>query len=193
VAVAKICGLETEYGIHHTGAEGNPVASSSLLVNAYVSDLARVDWDFEDESPGNDARGFAREGSLPPEVETHLVNAVLTNGARYYVDHAHPELSTPECADPLELVRYDKAGEEILRRSMTAVGRFLPEGQAIVVYKNNSDGKGNSYGTHENYLMDRAVPFARIAQLITPHFVTRQLYTGAGKVGSEASSSGRDI
>jgi Pup amidohydrolase len=193
VAVTKICGVETEYGIQHAGADGNPVASSSLLVNAYISDLARVDWDFEDESPGNDARGFAREGALPPEVETHLVNAVLTNGARYYVDHAHPEMSTPECADALELVRYDKAGEEVLRRSMAAVRRILPEGQAIVVYKNNSDGKGNSYGTHENYLMDRAVPFARIAQQITPHFVTRQLYTGAGKVGSEATTAGRDV
>ncbi len=194
VAVAKVCGIETEYGIHHVGGDGNPVASSSLLVNAYVSDLARAGWDFEDESPGNDARGFAREGALPPEVETHLVNAVLTNGARYYVDHAHPEFSTPECADPLEVVLYDKAGEEVLRRSMAAVRRTLPEGQSIVVYKNNSDGKGNSYGTHENYLMDRAVPFARIAHLITPHFVTRQIFTGAGKVGSETpGTAGRDV
>ena len=194
MAVAKVCGIETEYGIHHVGGDGNPVASSSLLVNAYVSDLARAGWDFEDESPGNDARGFAREGALPPEVETHLVNAVLTNGARYYVDHAHPEFSTPECADALEVVRYDKAGEEVLRRSMQAVRRVLPEGQSIVVYKNNSDGKGNSYGTHENYLMDRAIPFARIAHLVTPHFVTRQLFAGAGKVGTETlGSSGRDI
>ena len=188
MAVAKVCGIETEYGIHHAGGDGNPVASSSLLVNAYVSDLARVGWDFEDEMPGNDARGFAREGSMPPEVETHLVNAVLTNGARYYVDHAHPEFSTPECADPLEAVLYDKAGEEVLRRSMAAARRVLPEGQSIVVYKNNSDGKGNSYGTHENYLMDRAVPFARIAHLVTPHFVTRQIYCGAGKVGSETGA-----
>ncbi|HLX89666.1 MAG TPA: depupylase/deamidase Dop [Acidimicrobiales bacterium] len=194
MAVVKICGIETEYGIHHVAGDGNPVASSSMLVNAYVADLARVGWDFEDETPGNDARGFAREGALPPEVETHLVNAVLTNGARYYVDHAHPEFSTPECADALEVVRYDKAGEEVLRRSMTAVGRVLPPGQSIVVYKNNSDGKGNSYGTHENYLMDRAVPFARIAHLITPHFVTRQVFTGAGKVGTEtAGASGRDV
>jgi len=194
VAVAKVCGIETEYGIHHKGGDGNPVASSSLLVNAYVSDLSRVGWDFEDETPGNDARGFAREGAMPPEVETHLVNAVLTNGARYYVDHAHPEFSTPECADPLEVVRYDKAGEEVLRRSMAAVQRILPPGQSIVVYKNNSDGKGNSYGTHENYLMDRAVPFARIAHLITPHFVTRQVFTGAGKVGAETpGNTGRDI
>ena len=163
-------------------------------MNAYVTDLARAGWDFEDETPGNDARGFAREGSMPPEVETHLVNAVLTNGARYYVDHAHPEFSTPECIDPLEAVLYDKAGEEVLRRSMEAVGRSLPPGQSIVVYKNNSDSKGNSYGTHENYLMDRAVPFARIAHLITPHFVTRQIFTGAGKVGSETpGSAGRDV
>ncbi len=68
MAVAKVCGIETEYGIHHVGGDGNPVASSSLLVNAYVSDLARAGWDFEDETPGNDARGFAREGALPPEV-----------------------------------------------------------------------------------------------------------------------------
>ena len=82
------------------------------------------------------------------------------------------------------MVLYDKAGEEILRRSMAAVQfRILPPSEGIVVYKNNSDGKGNSYGTHENYLMDRAVPFAQIAQGITPHFVTRQVYTGAGKVG----------
>jgi hypothetical protein len=193
VAVAKVCGIETEYGIHHSGGDGNPVASSSLLVNAYVSDLARVGWDFEDESPGNDARGFAREGAMPPEIETHLVNAVLTNGARYYVDHAHPEFSTPECADPLEVVLYDKAGEEVLRRSMAATRRTLPDGQAIVVYKNNSDGKGNSYGTHENYLMDRALPFSRLAHMITPHFVTRQLFAGAGKVGSESPSVGRDV
>ena len=104
MAVAKVCGIETEYGINHVGGDGNPVSSSSLLVNAYVTDLARVGWDFEDETPGNDARGFAREGAMPPEVETHLVNAVLTNGARYYVDHAHPEYSTPECSTVLELL-----------------------------------------------------------------------------------------
>jgi Pup amidohydrolase len=190
MAVPKVCGIETEYGVQHVGGDQNPVASSSMLVNAYVSDLAQAGWDFEDEAPGNDARGFAREGSMPPEVETHLVNAVLTSGARYYVDHAHPELSTPECADALEAVLYDKAGEVVLMRSMAAAKRMLPEGESIVVYKNNSDRKGNSYGTHENYLMDRAVPFSRIAHLITPHFVTRQIYTGAGKVGTETPTIG---
>lgn len=193
MAVSKVCGIETEYGIHHVGGDGNPVTSSSLLVSAYISDIARAGWDFEDESPGNDARGFARDGSLAPEVETHLVNAVLTNGARYYVDHAHPEYSTPECATAKELVTFDKAGEEVLRRSMVAVARVLPPTQSIVVYKNNSDGKGNSYGTHENYLMDRAVPFTRIAQQVMAHFVTRQIFCGAGKVGSETAKAPPDV
>src|SRR5947207_3093752 len=114
-----------------------------MLINAYVPVPQRkVDCDVENDSPGSAGRGFAGEGSMPPEVETHLVNAVLTNGARYYVDHAHPEYSTPECADPLEVVRYDKAGERILARSMEAALRSLPTGQSIVVHKNNSDGKG---------------------------------------------------
>ncbi|MBV9936197.1 MAG: proteasome accessory factor PafA2 [Actinobacteria bacterium] len=194
MAIPKVCGIETEYGILLRGTgESNPIAASSVLINSYVAELLRgsdkVGWDFEDESPGNDARGFAREGSMPPEVETHLVNAVLTNGARYYVDHAHPEFSTPECLTALEAVLYDKAGERILVKSMEAAARSLPGGQNIVVYKNNSDGKGNSYGTHENYLMDRAVPFGRIVQHVLPFFVTRQLYTGSGKVGTEDTSS----
>ena len=190
MAIAKVCGIETEYGIH--GGDGNPITASSLLINAYVADVERrIGWDFEDESPGNDARGFAREGSMPPSVETHLANTVLTNGARYYVDHAHPEYSTPECANPLELVVHDKAGEVILRRSMAAARRIFPDAVPVVVYKNNSDGKGNSYGCHENYLVDRALPFAKIVTGVVPHFVTRQIFTGAGKVGSETASFDR--
>ena len=191
MAIVKVLGMETEYGIVIRGAaDPNPIAASSTLINAYVADLNRkVQWDFEDETPGRDARGFAREGSMPPEVETHLVNAVLTNGARYYVDHAHPEYSTPECANALDAIRYDKAGEVILARSVVAAARTLPPGQSVVVLKNNSDGKGNSYGAHENYLMDRSVPFSRIVAHVMPHFVSRQIYTGAGKVGSEASGA----
>ena len=201
MALAKVLGIETEYGILHAGvSDPNPIMASSVLINAYINELARprraasgeghVGWDFEGESPGRDARGIVREGSMPPEVETHLVNAVLTNGARYYVDHAHPEYSSPECSDPLEIVRWDKAGERILQRSMAAAAHVLPPGQSIVVLKNNSDRKGNSYGCHENYLMDRMVPFPRIVRHVMPHIVTRQIYTGAGKVGSEAASTG---
>lgn len=196
MAIGKICGVETEFGIVLRGAaESNPIAASSMLINAYINERQRehghprtpkVGWDFEDESPGNDARGLPSPDSLAPEVETHLVNVVLTNGARYYVDHAHPELSTPECADARSVVVYDRAAEVILRQSMDAARRILPEGQEIVVYKNNSDGKGNSYGCHENYLMDRQVPFGRIVTHAMAHFITRQIYTGAGKVGTEA-------
>ncbi len=180
-----MCGIETEYGVVLRNApDNNPVLASSLLINAYV-EHRRIGWDFDDESPGRDARGFGREGAHPPVVETHLVNTVLTNGARYYVDHAHPEYSTPECADALELVIADKAGERILARSMRAARRLLEPEQEIVVYKNNSDGKGNSYGTHENYLVDRQTPFAQLVRNLLPWFVSRQIFTGAGKVGAE--------
>jgi Pup amidohydrolase len=203
VAIPKICGIETEFGIVLKGAaEPNPIAASSMLINAYVNEFLRqgpqagpapkVGWDFEDESPGNDARGIDPMGAYAPEIETHLVNCVLTNGARYYVDHAHPELSTPECSNARSVVVFDKSAERILQRSMRAARRVLPEGQEIVVYKNNSDRKGNSYGCHENYLMDRTVPFGRIVTHATAHFITRQIFTGAGKVGSEASGLSAD-
>ncbi len=187
MAIPKVCGIETEYGIVlRGGADTNPITASSLLINSYIGLLqGKVGWDFEDESPGRDARGFALDGSLPPEIETHLVNTVLTNGARYYVDHAHPEISTPECADAREVVLFDKAAERVLLRSMEAAAMNLPGGGEVVVYKNNSDGKGNSYGCHENYLMDRATPFGRIVAQVTPFFVSRQVFCGAGKVGCE--------
>jgi proteasome accessory factor PafA2 len=192
VAVPKVCGIETEYGVALRGApDANPVLASSMLINGYV-EHRKVGWDFEDESPDRDARGFARDGAAPPEIETHLVNTVLTNGARYYVDHAHPEYSTPECVDALQLVCADKAGERVLARSMLAARRLLPAGQEIVVYKNNSDGKGNSYGCHENYLVDRSVPFATLVRHLLPWFVTRQVFTGAGKVGCESGSDAVD-
>jgi len=192
VAVPKVCGIETEYGVSLRGAhDANPVLASSLLINGYV-EHRRVGWDFEDESPGRDARGFGRDGGQAPEVETHLVNTVLTNGARYYVDHAHPEYSTPECLDALELVAADKAGERILARSMQAARRIMEPGQEVVVYKNNSDGKGNSYGCHENYLVDRTVPFASLVRNLLPWFVSRQLFTGAGKVGAENGAEAVD-
>ena len=196
MAVPKTLGLETEYGIVHRGApEPNPISASSLLINAYLlvthqapePGRAAVGWDFTDETPANDARGGSVAGSLAPEIETHLVNAVLTNGARYYVDHAHPELSTPECADARSVVVYDRAAELIAARSMEAVRMLLPPDEEIVVYKNNSDGKGNTYGCHENYLVSRTVPFSRIVTHATAHFVTRQVFCGAGKLGSETS------
>ncbi len=193
MAITKVCGIETEYGVLSPGPEQNPIAASSVLVNAYAADVEQqIGWDFEDETPGNDARGFAREGSLAPMVETHLANTVLTNGARFYVDHAHPEYSSPECLTPLECLIYDKAGEEVLRRAMVAADARIPDQPAPIVYKNNSDGKGNSYGCHENYMMDRAVPFAKVIEGVVPHFVSRTLFTGSGKVGTETAALDAD-
>ncbi len=191
MAFPKVCGIETEYGITVTGHdEFNPVVSSSLLINSYAdTELRRVRWDFDDETPGRDARGQAKDDSTPPDVETHLVNVVLTNGARYYVDHAHPEYSSPEVLSPLDAVIYDKAGEHILAASAAAAQRVLPDGQRLIVYKNNSDGKGNSYGCHENYLVDRAVPFSKLVDTMLAFFTTRQVICGAGKVGSEHGQS----
>ena len=202
MAIPKIVGIETEFGIMVRGAaDWNPVSASSQLINAYVStDIGSFDaqsgpiaWDFVDEMPGSDAReADLPETSMPPEVETHLVNTVLTNGARFYVDHAHPELSTPECRDALSLVLYDRAAELILIDAMLAARRTQPD-QEIVIYKDNSDRKGNSYGCHENYLLDRAVPFGQIVAAATTHFVSRQLFTGSGKVGSELVGVSRDM
>ena len=190
MAIPKVCGIETEYGIVVRGADDNPVTASSMLINAYVAATSRkVGWDFEDESPANDARGIDLDAFFAPEVETTLVNAVLPNGARYYVDHAHPEISIPEVTDAAEAVTWDRAADEIVRASMSHVRSLLGDGE-IVLYKNNSDGKGNSYGCHENYLMDRATPFGRIVSQVTTHFVTRQIFCGAGKVGCE--QPGRD-
>jgi proteasome accessory factor A len=117
---------------------------------------------------------------------------VLSNGARYYVDHAHPEYSSPECATIRDAVLFDIAGEFILRESMNKANERLPQGVRIDLYKNNSDGKGNSYGCHENYLVDRHLPFAKLAAFITTHFVTRQVFCGSGKVGHETPTGVTD-
>jgi proteasome accessory factor PafA2 len=189
VAIPKVMGIETEYGISGPGsADFNPVLASSLLINTFAGALRRIRWDYEQESPLRDARGFEPvQEREPTEEDLGLANVILPNGARYYVDHAHPEYSTPECATPRDLVVHDKAGERILERSLQLARDLLPPDHRIAVYKNNTDGKGNSYGCHENYLVDRKAPFSRIVRDLTPFFVTRQIFTGAGKVGVESS------
>jgi len=192
MAIPKDIGIETEYGISGPGlADFNPVLYSSMLINSYAGKLRKIRWDYEQESPLRDARGFEPvQERQPVEEDLGLANVILPNGARYYVDHAHPEYSTPECASARELVLHDKAGERILERSLQAVEELLQPGQRIAIYKNNTDGKGNSYGCHENYLVDRKTPFPRIVRDLTPFLVTRQIFTGAGKVGAESSREG---
>jgi proteasome accessory factor A len=127
------------------------------------------------------SRQVADSSQLTDE-DMGLANVILTNGARLYVDHAHPEYSTPEVTTPLDVVRWDKAGEQVMLDAARRAAQ-LPGGAPIVLYKNNTDGKGASYGAHENYLMRRSTPFADIVRHLTPFFVSRQVVTGSGRVG----------
>ncbi len=186
MATTKVLGTETEYGLMMGGApDYSPAILSALTVNAYPGPKATVQWSYEEEAPTRDARAVF--DSLVPvsEGEASMVNAVLSNGARLYVDHSHPEYSGPECFDPLEGALYDKAGEGVMREAITASAEVLPANQELRLFKNNSDGKGNSYGAHENYLMSRSTPFSEIVRFAPTFFITRQIFTGSGKVGAE--------
>ncbi|WP_368862394.1 depupylase/deamidase Dop [Frankia sp. Mgl5] len=194
MSVRRIMGTETEYGVSVPGQPNtNQMLASSLVVNSYANRAAtggsRARWDFEEESPLRDARGFElpREPVVDPgapanEDDLGLANVILTNGARFYVDHAHPEFSTPEVTNPRDIVLWDKAGERVMaeaaRRALTVPGTM-----PVHLYKNNTDNKGVSYGCHENYLMARATPFGEIVRHLTPFFVSRQVICGAGRVG----------
>ena len=189
MAIPKVMGTEVEYGITVKGdPDFDPISSCVLLVNAYREDHAgEILWDYDQENPLADARGFQVDGEkyTPNQQENIARNKTLVNGARYYVDHAHPEYSCPEVTNVRDLVVHEKAGERILEVSRREANALLPEGTQMLIYKNNSDRKGNSYGSHENYLMDRRTSFKQIVECLMPFFVTRQVYCGAGKVGSE--------
>ena len=191
MSVRRVMGTEVEYGISVQGQPtANPMVASSQVVNAYASATVRARrarWDFEEESPLRDARGFdmSRQVADPSQLtdeDMGLANVILTNGARLYVDHAHPEYSTPEVTTPLDIVRWDKAGEQVMLDASRRASQ-LPGGPPIVLYKNNTDNKGASYGAHENYLMRRSTPFGDIVRHLTPFFVSRQVVCGAGRVG----------
>ena len=109
-----IIGTETEYGISIKNAvEQDPVAASALVVNVYKdSNLKKITWDYQQETPFIDARGgiiSGGENQTPDEDENTIINDVLFNGGRYYVDHAHPEYCTPECTNARDVVTYEKA------------------------------------------------------------------------------------
>ncbi|GAB4085762.1 pup deamidase/depupylase [Myceligenerans cantabricum] len=244
----RVMGIETEYGVLQPGRPlANPMLLSSQVVTTYraladrdAAAHSRARWDYDDEDPLQDARGFRLEqasahpsmitndpalpapsgpstgqvpvvgggrpgtgqipmvrgghGSPPQDVERpateeyddpSAANVILTNGARLYVDHAHPEYSSPEVTNPVDLVRWDVAGERVMLAAVRALAGV--PGSETVLYKNNVDGKGASYGTHENYLVDRSLSFATLSELITPFLVTRQVFTGSGRVGLGAT------
>lgn len=189
----RIMGTEVEYGISVPGdATANPVLTSTQVVLAYaaaadIPRARRARWDYEVESPLRDARGFDLTGpggpGHDPDVEDlGAANVILTNGARLYVDHAHPEYSAPEVTNARDAVIWDKAGERVMEEAALKAAS-VPGQPQLQLYKNNVDGKGASYGTHENYLMARSTPFTAVIAGLTPFFVSRQVVTGSGRLG----------
>jgi proteasome accessory factor A len=189
-------GTEVEYGVSLPGQpNANAMLLSAQVVNAYATSLPagrtrRASWDFEEESPLRDARGFDLGGSgtvaqefIDAEEETGMANVILPNGARLYVDHAHPEYSSPEVTNPLDAVRWDKAGELVMLEAVRRVATMPGVEAPINLYKNNTDNKGASYGAHENYLCRRETPFTSLVRHLVPFFTTRQVMCGAGRVG----------
>ncbi|MFT3969742.1 MAG: proteasome accessory factor PafA2 family protein [Micropruina sp.] len=166
-----LLGTETEYGILAPGRPDlHPTMLSAAVVDAHAgaATLARLDPD--DPIPIEDAH-----------------NRFLGNGARLYVDHAHPEYSTPEVTSPCAALLADLAGDATVARAAAVAGERL--GTPVRVFKNNTDGKGASYGYHENYLFDRATPWDRIVEGMLAFLVTRLVFSGAGRVGLGQSSS----
>jgi proteasome accessory factor PafA2 len=193
MSVHRVMGIETEYGISTpSDPTMNPMVASTHIVNSYAQLVASPQsahqrWDYAVESPLRDARGFdqSRADADPSQLtddDLGLANVILTNGARLYVDHAHPEYSSPEVTNPRDAVLWDRAGELVMERAAAATSLVMG-GQQILLYKNNTDNKGASYGCHENYLMKRSTPFADIVKHLIPFFITRQIFTGSGRLG----------
>ncbi len=240
VTTRRPMGIETEFGVLHADARQRMqggASSAIMLSHLTVASVAlldedparrgrRVRWDYGDETPLRDARGFeitraaahpsqltdeVRDAQVPmldvpsvdadapvqaseraPEgddaailewaVRRSIGNAVLSNGARWYVDHAHPEYSSPEVMTAREGVLVDRAGELVAQEAMRRLDAVdgVP---SVVLYKNNTDSKGASYGTHENYLLARDIPFDRVVEALVPFFASRCVITGSGRVG----------
>jgi proteasome accessory factor PafA2 len=201
----RVFGLETEYGITVTGTDAVDVVAESIeLVRRYTDHGAHMKWDYDLEDPHQDARGFRAkqlrqdtdesayyeiDKNRPLSFEEIKSDLVLSNGARFYNDHAHPEYSTPECTTLREIVSQDKAGERILAECARRRNGKLPAEQQVRLYKNNTDFVGHSYGCHDNYLVSRELAWDRIVAGMLPFLITRQIVAGAGKMGIEAEST----
>lgn len=161
----RIYGLENEYGLIFSAREKSSIPLERIL-------------------------GYLFEGIISNSWSS---NAFLPNGARFYQDTGcHPEYATPECKNIFDLVVYDKAGERILEESLNLAEKRMREDGIygdIFIYKNNTDSAGNTYGCHENYLVARHIDFWRFSERLIPFFVTRQIYSGAGKILRESGKT----
>jgi len=186
----RIVGTEVEYGISLESGEMGDAQSefSHELVNRLPAEYSSgALWDYEGEDPFVDARGFLVEGERerPDRRENRWTNRPLFNGGRLYVDGAHPEYSAPECMSLRDVVRYEKAGDRLVEACIKGWEADDPKRRSLRVFRNNSDGWGNSWGYHENYLLARELPFDRIVEGLTAHLVSRIIFCGSGKVGSD--------
>lgn len=205
-----IFGTETEFGVLDAGNPlANAVAISAEIVSLYAqySNVNPVQWDYTGEDPLNDARGHRlQRAHAHPSLLTDdpyqlaptggvgwgpalseydrrsykLTNLVLKNGARLYVDHAHPEYASPETTSALDATLYDRAGD-LIGREVCAYARS--QGRQLALYKNNTDGKGAAYGTHENYQLPRPVDFDDLVVGASSFLITRPVVCGAGRLG----------
>lgn len=146
-----VLGSEIEYGIGVRGQPANPVRLSEGVV-VHV-----------------------------PGLGLGHLDRMLGNGARVYVDHAHPEYSGPECATATDVLTWELAGDRLVQAAAHRLSVNLDA--QVVLHRNNTDGKGRSYGYHENYLLPRALPWPRIVEQVTGHLVSRVVLVGAGRVG----------
>ncbi|MCH7650687.1 MAG: proteasome accessory factor PafA2 family protein [Nitrospinae bacterium] len=198
--IVPLLGIETEYGIvREDQEESDPVEESmQLLARCELKSVFRA-WAYNREHTHLDMRGFRVSHLAQDEEEDEFCeqdrkrpysywemksDRVLTNGARFYNDHTHPEYSTPECRTVFDLVTHDLAGEKIVGECVRLRNQDLG-GDFLQLFKNNTDYSGHSYGTHDNYLIPRKLPFEVWVRHLVPFLVTRQLYAGAGKIGAE--------
>ncbi|MFT8357226.1 MAG: depupylase/deamidase Dop [Bifidobacterium aquikefiri] len=189
MSVLRLMGTETEYAVSDfEDSAVNPLQLPfDVVAGAADPQTQGIRWDYGEEDPTNDARGMrlsrasAPASMLTDAPQLHITNVIAPNGGRIYVDHAHPEYSAPETTDPFAALCYDHAGDMLMEQ---AVARACSQtGRRIELHRNNVDGKGASWGTHENYQMLRGVPFQNVQQLMTAHFVSRQIFAGSGRVG----------
>jgi proteasome accessory factor A len=187
--INRVMGLENEYGLTST-KNTDPIILSNRIVSAYAKHVypnSSIRWDYDLENPLRDARGYdltraEADVSLLTHEDQTIANLVIPNGARFYVDHAHPEYSSPEVISPIDIALWDLAGEKVMQKACE-LDALENSDDEIRIFKNNVDNKGASYGTHENYMTTREVKFENIINGLTSHLVTRQIYCGAGRIG----------
>lgn len=194
----RLIGIETEYGILAPEVPDlDPAVLSAAVVDSWDGPATHHELDGSfgpqpDPVPLTDLHTDQNRTHTMRSIDVMSLRKVLTsvseepnrvlgNGARFYVDHAHPEYSAPEVTTAVEAVRYDLAGEAIVAGAAARAAEKL--GTPVRIHKNNTDSQGSSYGCHENYLLARSVPWQQIVTGVTAFLVSRTVVVGAGRVG----------